>query len=235
MVVFSADLKGSLGKICIWVMTRSIQGGRRVGGLRCPPPSSPFSATQPLKLYWCCIYNNHKKETLGELRAMNRWRDEGGEGSDAGNRGACVWVGSFGVFFFFFCLCPSWSPVFLWSHAALCIIPQLWVTGHGVKPRQQGQISTRAVWLCVFSLPVFSDSSRILCPVTCFDFTLWIMIRFVFLFLNRGQTCTHYTSPKSLILLLTITTAHLILTPTLTQNRSKMTAILPNLLPGNVT
>lgn len=120
------------------------------------PTASSSSATQPLKLHWCCVYNNHKKRDLG--RAWEEWQDGGmtrwrNEGSGSGSGGAAECVSWF--FWSSFCLCPSWSPVFLWSHAALCIIPQLWVTGRGVKARQKGQSSSQAIclsFLCLFSL-----------------------------------------------------------------------------------
>ncbi len=146
---------------------------------------------------------------------MMRWRDDGGEGSGACSGGACVC--ELGPLEVAFCLCPSWSPVFIWSHAASCIIPQLWVTGPGVKERQQGQILHRSgLTDCVFSLPIFSDSSWILCPVFCFDFTLQIMIRFI-LQPSAGIRYAlilqhmHYTSPNALILTLPLTTTCLTL------------------------
>lgn len=94
MRVSSADLKGVTWKI-LHLSDDKINVGRKKkqAGLRCLPPSS-ISAAQPLKLHWCCFYDHHKKETLGERERddeMKGWRDEGEEGSGAGSGGRPVW------------------------------------------------------------------------------------------------------------------------------------------------
>lgn len=178
-----------------------INARREKGREVCGPPLLPFCNTASQTPLMLCLKQPQKKRSWKSVRGMMRWRDEGGEGSSAGSGGACVC--ELGPLEVSFCLCPSWSPVFVWSHAASCIIPQLWVTGPGVKARQQGQILHRSgLTDCVFSLPVFSDSSWIICPGFCFDFTLQIMIRFVLLPLQGSDMhsyCMHYTSPLPLI------------------------------------
>lgn len=99
-----------------------------------------------------------KKRPWESVRGMMRWRNEGGEGSGAGSGGA-------GASWRF--LCPSWSPLFLWSHAASCTIPQLWVTGPWVKARQQGQILQRS-GLCLFSACFLQFILKTLCVLLWF-------------------------------------------------------------------
>lgn len=112
-------------------MTRSMQEGRRGGVLMV---CNTVSQT-PLML---CLEEPQKRD-LG--RAWEKWCNEGmkeerAAGFDSG--GACVWACR--VLWRFLCVfVPAGVLVFLWSHAALCTIPQLWVTGPWVEARQWGQ------------------------------------------------------------------------------------------------
>lgn len=119
------------------------------------PPS--LSALQPLKRHWCCVKSNHKRETLGEHErngAMKGWRRRGCRGLVLEGRARVCESGPLEVSF---CICPIWSPVFLWSRAASCIIPQLWLNRSLCQSETATvKSSTGAIWLCVVSLPASS-------------------------------------------------------------------------------
>lgn len=128
------------------INARRIKGGRFV----VPPPLLPFCNTAsqtPLMLR----LKQPQRRDLG--RSGEEWCDEGmKEKAAVPVREGRVSECESGPLEVSFCLRPSWSPVFLWSHAASCVIPQPWVTGPGVKARQRGQILRRGrLTLCLFS------------------------------------------------------------------------------------
>lgn len=152
-------------------MTRSTQEEKKKSRDDCGQPRlPPFLQQSLLHSIDAAFIITTIKRPWESVRGMAIWRDEGEEGSGAaGSSEACVWVGSFLEVSF----CPSWSPVFIRSHAASCTIPQLWVTGLGVRARQQGQIlHRRGLTLCLF-VSLSLESSWILHPVFGLDFLLF--------------------------------------------------------------